>query len=52
LNDFGRNFLLGSRKKNQMFNEGFYLPLYLPLWSKGRDLRGEIRWGGIKEVFD
>jgi hypothetical protein len=31
LNDIGRNFLLGSRN-SQMFNEDFYLPLYLPLW--------------------
>jgi hypothetical protein len=28
LNDIGRNFLLGSRKKIRMFNEDFYLPLY------------------------
>jgi hypothetical protein len=32
-NDIGRNYLLGHRKKKgQIFNEDFYLPLYLPLW--------------------
>jgi hypothetical protein len=33
-NDIGRNFLQGNRKKiAKFFNEDFYLPLYLPLWS-------------------
>ncbi len=35
LNDIGRNSLLGNRKKiAKFFNEDFYLPLYLPLWSR------------------
>jgi hypothetical protein len=32
--DIGRNFLPGNGKKGQIFNEDFYLPLYLPLWLK------------------
>ncbi len=32
-NNTYRNCLLGHRKKkSQIFNEDFYLPLYLPLW--------------------
>jgi hypothetical protein len=37
LNDIGINSLLGYRKKiAKFFNGDFYLPLYLPLWRKGK----------------
>ncbi len=36
LNGIGRKPLLGNGKKiAKFFNEDFYLPLYLPLWSAG-----------------
>ncbi len=51
LNDIDRNFLLENRKENsQMFNEDFYLPLYLHLWWQVHEAdwawageRGELR---------